>query len=413
MLQQLRRAISVAIVAVLTTAAPAVAAPAPPPSPSTATYRIVADTGRLTQAQRESLADHRMPYVNTAVRSSPRTSSQAEDDLRTACQQHRTEAATAPRGWLRDRYQQCFAKRLQFIVVRTDNGTPAGEITFEFWLLGWGNHGVRQADYLISVEDITVSTIPGNIIDWPNQMIQLMMRGCTGTPDNTCGQGVAKTVDQWSNVPSYAVTYTSAPSTGTGLDYVWYNRVTHDLRIGTSPIRPTTQFDVVETYMRFDTGRKMIRAHGAVFPDYVPELVLSRSDPAVNESALHIRDAQDFPTRTFPSWLGKTVPGKPGGEPLHRTVDEARHTANNTAAVNTCKQVWGPDYATGGLQCDEYPFKVTQEGAANTINGAPTQRYSARPITGTDNGNAGNRLSDLYGGSRVLDGELFYVRITA
>jgi hypothetical protein len=37
----------------------------------------------------------------------------------------------------------------------------------------------------------------------------------------------------------------------------------------------------------------MVRAHGAVFPDYMPELVLSRSDPAVNESALHIRDAQD------------------------------------------------------------------------------------------------------------------------
>jgi hypothetical protein len=413
MLLRIRRAVPLALLTILTTAAPAVAAPAPSKPPAAATYRLVADTGQLSATQRTTLDKHRKPYASKTVRSSLPRSSQAEDDLRTACQQQRPAAATAPRGWLRDRFQQCYAKRLQYIVVRNDNGTPAGEITFEFWLLGFGNHGIRQVDYLISVEDITVSTVPGNVIDWPNQMIELMMRGCSVTADTTCAHGVAKTVDQWFNVPSYAVTYTSAPSTGTGADFVWYNRVTHDLRIGTSPIRPTTQPDIVETYIRFDTGRKMVRAHGAVFPDYTPELVLSLSDPAVNESALHIRDAQDFPTRTFPSWLGKTVPGKPGGEPLHRTVDDARSTANNTAAINTCKQVWGPDYATGGMQCDEYPFKVTQEGAANAINGTPTRRYSARPITGTDNGNAGNRLGELYGGSRVLDGEQFYVRITA
>ncbi len=165
--------------------------------------------------------------------------------------------------------------------------------------------------------------------------------------------------------------------------------------------------------MRFDSGRKMVRAHGAVFPDYIPELVLSRSDPAVNESALHIRDAQDYPVRTFRSWLGKTVPGKPGGEPLHRTVDDARRDANRAAAIKTCIDVWGPQYANGGLQCDEYPFSFTQEGAANTSSsGAPTRRYSARPIDGPDNEEVGRRLGDMYGSLRVLDAEAFHVRIT-
>lgn len=234
-----------------------------------------------------------MAYLSTTGRAAAPPTRLADTDLRTACQDHRAEAATAPRGWLRDRFQQCFAKRLNYIVVRNDNGTPAGEITFELWLLGWGNHGVRQADYLVSVEDITVSTVPGNVIDWPNQVIQLMINGCTPTTEVTCGAGTAKTVDQWFQAPAYAFTNTSAPSTGVGADFVWNTTLTFDLRIGTLPIRPTTQSNIVQSRVRFDSGRKMVRAHGAVFPDYMPELVLSRFDPAVNESALHIRDAQD------------------------------------------------------------------------------------------------------------------------
>lgn len=333
-------------------------------------------------------------------------------DLRAACEDHRTEAAAEPRGWLKDRFHQCFSKRINLIVIRDDNGAPAGEVTFELWLLGWANHGVRQVDYLASVENITVSTIPGNVIDWPNQLIELIPRGCTSTADVTCATGTARTVDGWFRIPAYGFVYTSPSGTGTGSDKTLYNRVTFDIRAGTLPIRPGTVFDVVETHMRFDSGRKIQRAHGAVFPDLAAQLTFRLSDRDVNESAAHIRDAQDYPIRTFPSWPNKTIPGKPGGEPLHRTVDDARRDANRAAAIKVCEDVWGTGYPIGGRQCDEYPFAATQEGAANVgANGAPTRRFSARPINGSDNGEAGNRLGVFYNDQRVIDAEMFYVKI--
>jgi hypothetical protein len=78
----------------------------------------------------------------------------------------------------------------------------------------------------------------------------------------TCASGVRKTVDGWFQVP----------------------------------IRPGTQFDVVQTNMRFDSGRGIGRANGSVFPDFTPVFALSLSDPAVTQSARHIFDAQNVPS---------------------------------------------------------------------------------------------------------------------
>jgi len=96
--------------------------------------------------------------------------------------------------------------------------------------------------------------------------------------------------------------------------------------------------------------------------------------------AVHIRDAQIYPNRTFPSWPGKTVPGRAGGnEPLHRMVDDALATANYNASVAYCKETWGPNYATGGKQCDEYPFKTTYEPAAPVPQSPKRPRSNVLP----------------------------------
>ncbi len=214
------------------------------------------NSGQLTARQRAALTKHRVAYLSTTGRAAAPPTRLADTDLRTACQDHRAEAATAPRGWLRDRFQQCFAKRLNYIVVRNDNGTPAGEITFELWLLGWGNHGVRQAD---------LSRIGGghHRLHRPRQRHRLAEPGDPAADQRVHAdhrgylrRRYRQDVDQWFQAPAYAFTNTSAPSTGVGADFVWNTTLTFDLRIGTLPIRPTTQSNIGQSRVRFDSGAR-------------------------------------------------------------------------------------------------------------------------------------------------------------
>ncbi|MFE2462975.1 NucA/NucB deoxyribonuclease domain-containing protein [Streptomyces sp. NPDC059402] len=157
--------------------------------------------------------------------------------------------------------------------------------------------------------------------------------------------------------------------------------------------------------VRFDyAGPVAGKYKGTVFTEARVELSMSQSDPDVDESALHIYDAQSRPELTFPSWPNKTVPG--ATEPLHRLIDADEQQKNRDKSIKTCKNVWG-DYSGTSLQCDEYPFVSTKEGSNKGDD-----RYSVRLIEGTDNEEGGRRLNTMYTLTRMLDGDPFYVKIT-
>ncbi|WP_181446602.1 hypothetical protein [Streptomyces sp. NTH33] len=58
------------------------------------------------------------------------------------------------------------------------------------------------------------------------------------------------------------------------------------------------------------------------------------------------------------------MPGQTAKDPLRRTVSSTRIDKNRAAAVKQCKRYWGPHYANGGKEGDEYPFASTYEEAA-------------------------------------------------
>ncbi|MET8627882.1 NucA/NucB deoxyribonuclease domain-containing protein [Kitasatospora sp. NPDC004669] len=116
-----------------------------------------------------------------------------------------------------------------------------------------------------------------------------------------------------------------------------------------------------------------------------------------------MRDAQNNPERTFPSFNGKSVPG--AKQPLHRLIDRDKQDENRSVAIATCREVWD-DCANSGLQCDECPFSSTYEGANKGDN-----RYSARLIDGKDNGSGGNMIKAVFETNRLLDNDPFYVTI--
>jgi hypothetical protein len=158
-----------------------------------------------------------------------------------------------------------------------------------------------------------------------------------------------------------------------------------------------------------------------VFTDHIPtyDLMAIADEKGtrgqVVESARHIDDALHHAARTFPSFVGKSVPGGSFDQPLHRLVDDNLNKKNRAASGPVCRDVWGDDYDATKYNCDEYPFASTYEGAYTSTNegkNISTWRGSARPIWHKDNQLSGNYLtSQFYTVHRVLDGDPFVVRM--
>nr|WP_272919194.1 NucA/NucB deoxyribonuclease domain-containing protein [Streptomyces sp. SID8352] len=91
-----------------------------------------------------------------------------------------------------------------------------------------------------------------------------------------------------------------------------------------------------------------------------------------------------------------------------------RYNANRREAVKVCTAV-DPNYASKGLECDEYPFASTYEGSAQSIYepSKPEKNFSALAINGTENTAGGSQLATYYANNRIIDGpnDEFYVVI--
>ncbi len=169
--------------------------------------------------------------------------------------------------------------------------------------------------------------------------------------------------------------------------------------------------------IRCDVGLARRGTKGCVYPQ-APAVFsgISASDPAVRESAIHIREAQaaDKPGKYVAADDGSILPSS-GALPLTRTRDAARITANRAAARKlyveqyaeepVCAAITDPDEPPGPCNCDEYPFASTNEGASS---GA----FSVKRIDSADNQQVGTRLGNFFTSQRVVNGDPFYVNVT-
>ncbi|GAA2652519.1 hypothetical protein GCM10010425_77740 [Streptomyces spororaveus] len=333
-----------------------------------------------------------------------------DGDLRTECAS-RAEAKT-PKGWIKSRFETC-VHRPTYLKLKDDRLRLRGELWFDVWILGFSYDGSRRVDYTSSVENIRTKAVAGeNPANWKIEQYfthKIQAQGSDVNPQITKPNNVLQngTIAEWNAKPFWQLTYTS-PDTGkleSGNNQVVLGEINLTMQV-TSPTAVKWEDKMMATsIVRFDYAGPVAGKHkGTVFTGARVELVMSLKDPAVDQSARHILDAQQLPERTFPSWAGKTVPG--AAEPLHRLIDKGKQEKNRDKAIETCNDVWG-DYRGTGLQCDEYPFASTKEGAA-----APGNRFSARLIEGTDNETGGRRLNEMFTLNRILDGDAFYVKIT-
>ncbi|WP_230554437.1 hypothetical protein [Salinispora arenicola] len=341
----------------------------------------------------------------------------AADDLRTACEAHATEAASL-RGWARSRFELCHHYD-QTVNIFRQTGEYIGLIKYELWVLGFAYDGSRRVDYLASLEDVGISQQLNAEIGY----LTLTMTGCQ-TTNVTCSGAASRSdnIPDWFEVPHMAsISVTSPNDTGTSpyqtVDLLAQFEVLVEYRDGR-----TAPYSVVksENSIRFDSARTALgngKYHGTVFTDYLPTLELSmRTGSDHLQEARHVRDALQYPGRTFPSHIAKNVPGASAERPLHRLMDSTLRGRNHNASVDICEDVWGPDYTTGGLQCDEYPFQSTYEGSWTSTIGegaSDTDEWhgSARPIDGSHNQQGGTHLANFYGANRLLDRDSFLVNV--
>ena len=331
-------------------------------------------------------------------------------DLKEDCET-RDEATRDP-GWFPDRYAHCRRGDGMIIVLNQQN-IPVGEIHFDIMILGFGNNGAREVNYLVYLDDWRKVGAPDLSLDaavvsvWFSCDVSLLPCADPSSGART------DTVLGWRAVDFFSTTLTSPEVPGAGEQIV---RKRFALTIGfATPGQPYLSGPPQESgysNVRYDSASYVGRARGAVFTDYRLIFEVSLSIDNQDESALHIRHAVDFPELTFPSWLGKSVPGE-DDEPLTRMYNPADNDANRRKSEALCRELYGT-WDSSLVNCDEFPFASTYEGSKTgpERNGG-YDRFSVRLIDAADNQYVGRQMLEVefYRVNRVLDGDRFVVHV--
>ncbi|MBP0457978.1 DNRLRE domain-containing protein [Streptomyces montanisoli] len=219
--------------------------------------------------------------------------------------------------------------------------------------------------------------------------------------------------------------------------------IADDEQIATGLFKPVLKFTIPgygqvlptegeQGEIRFDSAVYNRRAPlGSVFPDATPAFRYDKSDTSnagngtqepylgVAAVANHIDEARKDPDSTYPKKDGKKLPGGSALDPLHRiagvpgSIARARKDANRAVVSSLCKSDAVPGGPADGLDCDEYPFASTTEGAARYKYEGDQYKgdVSLRFIDSVENQEAGGRLGAWYENDRILNWDPFIVTI--
>lgn len=170
--------------------------------------------------------------------------------------------------------------------------------------------------------------------------------------------------------------------------------------------------------IRCDVALVKSNSQGCIYPD-APAILrtIVTTNPDVDESAIHIREAQAAgrPGKFVPIGNGTIFPASES-KSLTRTRDATLRRANRTESKDQCVVKYGavtgqctftgdPDETPTDCDCDEYPFASTEQGASRD------PEVSVKRIDASDNRRAGAFLGNFYLNQRVLDQEQFYVDV--
>jgi hypothetical protein len=319
--------------------------------------------------------------------------------------------------FIKSRFAVC--NGASFVQIWTRNNRPVGESGFNLRVIGTIARNSRTITFAYHFSDFVKGgsnaadalsiTTKGNIPkSWPS--------GARYTRGGDLPAG-AKTFAQLKAQSTFTQTVLAKAGQGTGSADLLFAVYEPSVKY-TAPAPWKLNGDGGNLFMlapRWDAAKYLANSTGGGNPDkrgaatfsYITPLTLSGKQGAEERAeALHIRQAFLVPQDTKPYMSAKKVPGQTAKDPLHRTVSSSRNDKNRAAAVKQCKRYWGANYASGGKQCDEYPFASTYEGAAEVEYDSEAKKFnfSVKPIPGPDNEAGGNILKSFYAKNRIIDG---------
>ncbi|WP_460491619.1 NucA/NucB deoxyribonuclease domain-containing protein [Dactylosporangium cerinum] len=340
-----------------------------------------------------------------------------EDDFETQCLA--TPSAAVDPGWFPDRFAQCRRGTGIHDVFDADN-VKVGEVRVSLIIMGFAVDGDRKVDYSVRVLGITKVNAPDLVLG----TVSIGMWFACGVSLTPCAEPAAPsrvdTVSGWLAV-NYFTTILRSPETADPGDQRVQRRFALVLDLATpgQPFLPGPPIEAMYSNVRYDSAKYVGKLRGTVFLDHRLVFVVDERLENQDESAQHIRQAFDHPVLTFPSWAGKSVPGKDDGipsaddEPLTRMYNPALNDANRARSQQICKNLFG-EWDGDLVNCDEFPFASTYEGSKNgTEANNGLQRFSVRLIDAADNQYVGRQMLEVefYRPLRILDGDKYFVRV--
>jgi hypothetical protein len=336
------------------------------------------------------------------------------------CQTNPAALATGGTGgWVKNHFYWC--ERGPLVLRHVVNGTVQGTATLEITLLGVGANNSRTLQTWEKYESVAVT---GDIS--PDARI-LSGAPCISEVTGSCDHQSQKDVLlRLSGLPGW-VEYrvlTSDATAATSVDSKILNGFSWSWEAFTpsGPPIPLAGTDADLIPFRCDSASYMSSPNGGcIFTDVLPFLSCSAAtdpDPTKNIAAVaqHIYHALTSPADTYPEIEQvKQIPGGYGivsdanplaAVPVHRLDSSSQQYSDNRGESTRQCRIYFPGYAALGLQCDEFPFASTVEGAASGGG------YSVSALDGQQNGNAGNQLGTWYGNDRILHEDSFWVQVT-
>ncbi|MFC4047842.1 DUF4434 domain-containing protein [Dactylosporangium siamense] len=264
--------------------------------------------------------------------------------------------------------------------------------------------------------------------DWPTKVwgYNFLLQAECAQAVPYCGStgGAIGTWTDWNVNDRWTYQDLSSPKTsGTGPDSVTYHSWYFYLKSEGGPY-PIREYSSSQHMVRCDSATYLTYLgkrypEGCVMYSVLPHLQYDLGNAKHAQVAKHIQDAQNNPNSTYPKEShSKIIPGKYTGSStngLHRISNtDARYAQNNTSRLAACNGTSPYSASTGmspkttaGQQCDEYPFRSTEEGASN-----PNFDFSVRAVASSHNTSAGASLGNFYGQDRILyNADQFWVEI--
>ena len=343
-------------------------------------------------------------------------------------------------GVVLDRFNYCDRRTAQFdfyVDYPFIGLVYQGSNRFTFEIYGQGDNTQRHARMFFRV-------VPGSVqyLNWDNPIDyfftapDIPLRLGVYCNDDNCGSSGGATLMfiTWDNQQDWQYSDIGVGTVGaTGRDQLAYSRVYLQGDIVDSDFQQVTPIRSQQRILRCDSASYFNKGtakypQACIFDEVIPFLTY-RLSGTVPEVAQHIQQAQNNPNSTYPQTPGhnKVIPGQfivgnstvPG---LHRLLNTDPQFAEN-ALVKTgaCYKTgpYGSVFQTTGLpvppdtqnpdptkrqDCDEYPFRSTREGAADSywVNGTHRWDFSVKAVNASQNRSAGAALRNYYVDDRML-----------